>query len=153
MATTEPEAEAEEFPPLGSQLCKLFKVKREENEMGGGGGGNNEALPRATTATSNGPSGNLSIKILLNYKDAQETNSNSQPKKESKGRVEVKTSYAGGDFTYSLVPVQLVLYSSYAAPCRPSPTLFNATRPLSVSFGAFLFPWQRNHSICQQVEC
>jgi len=46
--------------------------------------------PEATAATSNGPSGNLSIKILLNYKDAQETNSNSQSrpnkKKEKKTR-------------------------------------------------------------------
>jgi len=44
--------------------------------------------PGATAATSNGPSGNLSIKILLNYKDAQETNSNSQSRPNKKKRKE-----------------------------------------------------------------
>jgi len=44
--------------------------------------------PEATAATSNGPSGNLSIKILLKYKDAQETNSNSQSRPNKKKRKE-----------------------------------------------------------------
>jgi len=61
--------------------------------------------PGATAATSNGPSGNLSIKILLNYKDAQETNSNSQSrpnkKKKKRRREEVTTSSANaGGFSW-----------------------------------------------------
>jgi len=55
---------------------------------------NEGGTPGATTATSNGPSGNLSIKILLNYKDTQETNSSSQPKKKKKQKRRKKSQQA-----------------------------------------------------------
>lgn len=69
---------------------------------------NEGGAPGATAASSNGPSGNLSIKILLNYKDTQETNSSSQPKKKinkNDERSHNKLFKRWRGFSFSLLPL------------------------------------------------
>lgn len=69
---------------------------------------NEGGAPGATAASSNGPSGNLSIKILLNYKDTQETNSSSQPKKKKNKndeRSHNKLFKRWRGFSFSLLPL------------------------------------------------
>lgn len=112
---------------------------------------NEGGAPGATAASSNGPSGNLSIKILLNYKDTQETNSSSQPKKKKKTKttkeVTTSSSSAGGAFPSHYCPfsdqtsMTLELVRAHLAhPLWKNSLLLNATRPLSVSLPRVYFP-------------
>jgi len=119
--------------------------------------------PRSTAATSNGPSGNLSIKILLNYKDAQETNSNSQsrPNKKKRKEDEKKSQRALQMLEgFPGPPLFLTNWGDIATCSTPlrkihhhPPIVFQCNlATFNVSWRVFI-SLPTNRSICQQVEC